>query len=271
MKKLIAVDVDGTLVNSDKVMTPRTRKALMRAIEEGHHVMIVSGRQTAGLLSLADELDFSRLGGLLSAFNGGMIYDFKNKKTLANHTLDLDLAREILDYSKDLDLELMVPSGDYIYTDKAGQSYVEKEARILEVGIKVVPHIRDNLTFAPNKFLFAQDPDKIDGEIAGLIDNFGDETVQVKSSRFYHEIMPLGLSKGNSLKEAADLLGVAMEDVIAFGDEMNDMSMLEVAGTSVAMGNAVDPVKEVADHITLSNDEDGIAHFLEKHILRKDK
>lgn len=267
MKKLIALDVDGTLVNSKKIMTDKTKDTLIRAIEMGHELMIVSGRQTAGLISLAKRLKFDRLGGLLSSFNGGMLYDFKKEKILANHPMDIRLAREILDFSKDLNLELMIPYDGYIITDKDDHPYTKRESKILEVEIKLIKDIRENLDFAPNKFLFAQDPDKIDGPIKKLREKFIEKTEQVKSARFYYEIMPKGLSKGRALVEAANLLDIPVEDTIAFGDEMNDISMIKAAGVGVAMANAVDPVKSVADYITKSNDEDGIAYFLEKHIL----
>ena len=99
------------------------------------------------------------------------------------------------------------------------------------------------------------------------MDTYGENTAQVRSQRFYYEIMPKGLSKGNSLLEIAKYYNIDQKDIIAFGDELNDETMIEVAGTGVAMGNAVEKIKEIADYITLSNDEDGIADYLEKFIL----
>ncbi|WP_311492006.1 HAD hydrolase family protein, partial [uncultured Anaerococcus sp.] len=103
-----------------------------------------------------------------------------------------------------------------------------------------------------------------------LFEKFGDRTAQVKSTRFFYEIMPLGLSKGSSILEACKIFGIDKEDVIVFGDEMNDMSMFEVAGTGVAMGNAVDPIKKLAAYVTKSNNEDGIAFYLENFLLNKE-
>lgn len=271
MKKLIAVDVDGTLVNSEGVITPKTRDALIAAIKAGHEVMIVSGRPTYGLRKQAEELLFDGLGGILSSFNGGQLYDFKNKKVLANHPMDHELAMEILNFSKDLNLEVMVPHGEYIYTDDADNFYSNRESGMLDMEVVVIKDIRDRLDFVPNKLLFAQDPEKIDPESAKIIDKFGDRTVEVKSARFFHEVMPLGLSKGNSILEACKIFGIAREDVVVFGDEMNDVSMFEVAGTGVAMANAVDSIINMADFVTKSNNEDGIAHYLENFLLNKEE
>lgn len=270
MKKLIAVDVDGTLVNSKGQITARTREALIAATKAGHEVMIVSGRATFGLRHQAKTLAFDKYGGVLSSFNGGELFDFKEKKVLASHKMDYDLAKEILEFSKDLDLELMIFDGDKILTDRPDGYYVKRESEIIDMDIKPIKNLKNGLDFAPNKFLFAQDPDKIDKPAQKLMKKFGDVTEQVKSSRFYYEVMPKGLSKGASIIEACKIFGIDIKDTIVFGDEMNDISMFEVAGTGVAMGNAVESIKNIADYVTKSNNEDGIAYYLENFVLNKE-
>ena len=271
MKKLIAVDVDGTLVNSKGQITAKTREALIAATKAGHEVMIVSGRATYGLRHQAQALAFDKFGGILSSFNGGELFDFKEKKVLASHKMDYDLAKEILEFSKDLDLELMIFDGDKILTDRPDGYYVKRESEIIDMDIKPIKNLKNGLDFAPNKFLFAQDPDKIDKPAQKLIKKFGGVTEQVKSSRFYYEVMPKGLSKGSSIIEACKIFGIDIKDTVVFGDEMNDISMFEVAGTGVAMGNAVDPIKNIADYVTKSNNEDGIAYYLENFVLNKEE
>lgn len=270
MKKLIAVDVDGTLVNSNGQITARTREALIAATKAGHEVMIVSGRATFGLRHQAKTLAFDKYGGVLSSFNGGELFDFKEKKVLASHKMDYDLAKEILEFSKDLDLELMIFDGDKILTDRPDGYYVKRESEIIDMDIKPIKNLKNGLDFAPNKFLFAQDPDKIDKPAQKLMKKFGDVTEQVKSSRFYYEVMPKGLSKGSSIIEACKIFGIDIKDTIVFGDEMNDISMFEVAGTGVAMGNAVESIKNIADYVTKSNNEDGIAYYLENFVLNEE-
>lgn len=270
MKKLIAVDVDGTLVNSKGQITAKTREALIAATKAGHEVMIVSGRATFGLRHQAKTLAFDKYGGVLSSFNGGELFDFKEKKVLASHKMDYDLAKEILEFSKDLDLELMIFDGDKILTDRPDGYYVKRESEIIDMDIKPIKNLKNGLNFAPNKFLFAQDPDKIDKPAQKLMKKFGDVTEQVKSSRFYYEVMPKGLSKGASIIEACKIFGIDIKDTIVFGDEMNDISMFEVAGTGVAMGNAVESIKNIADYVTKSNNEDGIAYYLENFVLNKE-
>lgn len=264
--KLIAVDVDGTLVNSEKKITPKTRDALIAAGRAGHKVVIVSGRPTAGVLSLAEELNFDEFGGLLSNFNGGSITNYATGEVIANHTLDVDLVKEILAHTRELEIDLIIPDGDRIISDKDSK-YLEIERDLLNVNSEVIENIRDEIDFAPNKLLFANDEEILDEIIPGLSEKFIDRTSQVRSTRYYYEIMPQGLSKGKSLLEIADHYGIDQADIIAFGDEMNDETMIEVAGVGVAMGNAVEPIKQIADYVTLSNDEDGIADYLYKFVL----
>lgn len=267
--KLIAVDVDGTLLNSNKEITPKTKEALIKAGEEGHKVVIVSGRPTAGVLGLAKELRFDEFGGLLSNFNGGAITNFETGELIANHPMDLDLVKEILDHTRDLDMDLIIPDGDRVVSDK-DHKYLEIERELLGVDSDVIDSLRDEINFEPNKLLFANDEEILDEIIPGLLDKFIDRTSQVRSTRYYYEIMPKGLSKGNSLLEIADYYSINQDDIIAFGDEMNDETMIEVAGVGVAMANAVKPIKDISDYITLSNDEDGIADYLEKFIFNKE-
>ncbi len=264
--KLIAVDVDGTLLNSKNEISPKTKESLIRAGEAGHKVAIVSGRPTSGVRYLAKELEFEKYGGLLSNYNGGSITNFKTGEVISNHTLDLDLAKEILAATKDLPLEIIIPSGDKIISDSENK-YLDVERDLLKVETEAIEGLRENLDFGPNKIIFANDPEILEQHLEFLIDTYGQHTAQVRSQRFYYEIMPKGLSKGASLLEIAKYYGIDQADIIAFGDELNDETMIEVAGTGVAMGNAVEKIKEIADYITLSNDEDGIADYLEKFVL----
>lgn len=264
--KLIAVDVDGTLLNSKNEITEKTRNALIKAGEEGHKVVIVSGRPTAGVLHLAKELELDKHGGLLSNYNGGSITNFETGEVISNHTLDLDLAKDILAKTKNLPLQIIIPNGDKIISDRENK-YLDIERELLKIEGESIEDLRENIDFEPNKIIFANDPEILEEHLPFLSDTYGSTTAQVRSQRIYYEIIPKGLSKGNSLLEIAKYYEIDQKDIIAFGDELNDETMIEVAGVGVAMGNAVDKIKEISDYVTLSNDEDGIADYLEKFVL----
>lgn len=180
--------------------------------------------------------------------------------------MDLNLAKKILAETKDLPLEIIIPKEDYIISDRQNK-FLDYERDLLKVDTEAVEDLRENIDFSPNKIIFASDPEILEEYLPFLSDTYGATTAQVRSQRIYYEIMPQGLSKGESLLEISNYYGIDQKDIIAFGDELNDETMIEVAGTGVAMGNAVDKIKEIADYVTLSNDEDGIADYLEKFIL----
>ncbi|MDU3152999.1 MAG: HAD-IIB family hydrolase, partial [Anaerococcus hydrogenalis] len=121
----------------------------------------------------------------------------------------------------------------------------------------------------PNKIMFSQNPNLIDKDAKKLKDKFFEKTAQVKSTPYFYEIMPKGIDKGRSLKEIADYYNMSMDDVIAFGDEENDLTMIEMAGCGIVMGNGTDFMKSKADFITKTNDEDGIAYYLEKFVFNE--
>lgn len=126
-----------------------------------------------------------------------------------------------------------------------------------------------NIDFRPHNILLAQDETTISKPAKLLMGKYGDQTSQMYSETYYYEIMPKDVSKGHALLEIAEYLGIDQENIIAFGDQDNDMSMIQMAGVGVAMGNAIDSLKAAADYVTLTNNEDGIAAYLEKYLLNK--
>lgn len=269
MTKLIALDIDGTLINSKLEITPRTKKAVIRAMEEGHKVVIASGRDPMGVEQYARELDFDKYGGLLSNFNGGRITNYKTGEIIADHPLDLDLTREILDFARDLDIGFLVYKDSKFYTNSPDTYMLKESASKSHMEVVVDEKLIDTIDFQTNKILFSQVPERIEEPSRALYDRFHEVATCVKSTPFYYEIMPKGIDKGKSLLEIADHYKISQEDIIAFGDENNDLTMIEKAGVGVAMANSSKDILEIADYVTLSNDEDGIAYYLENFLFDK--
>ncbi|MDU2202737.1 MAG: HAD family hydrolase, partial [Anaerococcus hydrogenalis] len=127
MKKIIAVDIDGTLLNSNREISKKTHDALIKAQQLGHIVVIASGRDPFGVYPFADILEFKKFDGLLSNFNGGRITNYKTGEVIINHSLDLNLAKEILQFSeKNLDMHYIIYSDDGILTSSS-DTYTLKE------------------------------------------------------------------------------------------------------------------------------------------------
>lgn len=265
--KLIALDVDGTLLNSNNKISQRTLRSLIRAMKEGHKVIIVSGRPTEAINPIAKELSLDKYGGLISAFNGGTIINFETGYELTNHTLDADLTKEILKESRGLDIDVLIPKNKTMISYRDNK-YLDLERKILGFDTEIREDIIESIDFNPNKLLLASDKKTLDELIPHLEKKYNKKASLVRSQDFYYEVMPKGLSKGKSLLEIADKYNIDQKDIIAFGDQMNDKTMIELAGVGVAMANAIEAIKEIADYVTLSNDEDGIANYLEKFVLK---
>lgn len=262
--RMIALDLDGTLTNSEKVITPRTKEALFRAMEAGITVVLASGRPDYGIAPLAEELELAKRGGYVCAFNGAKIIDWRTKDVVFAQTLPEAALPVIYRVAKEQNLPLLAHEGDHLIAEQPEEEYIQKEAWINRMSVKGIDDFATYVDFPIYKFIGA-----CEGEELAKKEPFVKEALEgicaaYRSCSFFLEIVPYGVDKAESLARLAESLGYTMENVIACGDGMNDKSMIDKAGVGVAMANAEEAVKAVADVVTVSNDEDGVAVFLEK-------
>lgn len=263
--KLIALDLDGTLKNSNNEVTEKTKKALIQAQKLGIKIVLASGRPTPGLRHEAESLELEKYEGYLLSFNGARVVDVKTKETIYEQTLTIEEAKKAYDRSQNYDLACITYEDDIIVGEDIDYKYVAWEAKINDIQRKQV-NFKENLKDPIHKVLLSGDPDYVGSIIDEFKEPFGDSLSIYRSAPFFIEIMAKGIDKAVSLDRLAKSLGIKQEEVMAFGDGYNDLSMIEYAGLGVAMANAVDGVKEKANEITLSNNDDGIAYTLSKYI-----
>ena len=267
--RVIALDLDGTLTNHEKVVTPRTHKALIEAQENGAIVVLASGRPTYGIEPVADCLEMDRRGGFILSYNGGKIVDWKTREEIFAQHLPDEVIPVIHNYAREKGYALLGYNGNDIITEKADDEYVREESRINKMPIKEVDNLLEYIERHPTKLLMTGHPDKTvvaEQELAQLL---SDRMDVFRSAPFFIELVPKHIDKAKSLHRLLEHIGLEAADMIAFGDGYNDLSMLRFAGLGVAMENAAPEVKAEADHITLSNEEDGIAEALVKFGLCK--
>lgn len=262
--KLIALDLDGTLKNSNNEITEKTRNALIQAQERGVKVVLASGRPTPGLRHEAKALELEKYEGYILSFNGARVVDVKTGKTIYEQTLTIDEAKSAYDRAKEFHLACMTYEDDIIVTEDIDDEYVCEESRINDIQKVKVESFKNNLKDPIHKVLLTGKPEYVASIEEEFKKPFGDGLSIYRSAPFFIEIMAKGIDKATSLDRLAKSLGIQQEEVMAFGDGYNDLSMIEYAGLGVAMANAVDEVKKRANMITLSNDEDGIAYILSK-------
>lgn len=269
MRKLIVLDVDGTLINSNGVITERTKKALIEAQKQGHKVVISSGRSPRGVMNFAKELKMDVYESYIANYNGAVVTDMKTMQEPINHKLTVNEVRDILQFADGLDIDYLIYYKDKVYVNSKDTIKLSEVTSKNQVEAVIIEDLSTSIDFEPNNILFSQDPSKIKEPSDILIEKYGNMYTTIFSESYFFEIMPKDVSKGSALLEIASYLGIAHEDTYAFGDNYNDLSMIEAAGNGVAMGNAVEDLKNKAKYITKSNNEDGIAIFIEKYILEK--
>lgn len=264
MKKWIILDLDGTLNNDEKKITPKTQAALLAAQEQGAKVVLASGRPTSGFKREIEALQLNKHENYILSYNGGKIIHVTTGEVIYENAIPIPLAKELCRHLEQFDVTPIVDDGATIYTPTPDGFMIPYESKGNYLSIQKVDNIADAIDFSPVKVLIAS-PNEI---LVPLLDEisspFKDRLNFTLSAPFYYEATMKGIDKASSLKKLCELLHIDTADMIAFGDAQNDLSMVQMAGYGVAMGNACDALKEVADEITLSNNEDGIAHTLAK-------
>ncbi|MFI3292769.1 MAG: Cof-type HAD-IIB family hydrolase [Rikenellaceae bacterium] len=267
--KIIVLDLDGTLTNSRKELSERNRLALIELQERGAKVVLASGRPTYGIVPLAHELELRKYGGYILSYNGGVIIDCATGKELYSNVLPGELIAPLYEGSKSYDTTILSYDAEYIVTENGADKYVGVEAHLNKMKIKEVDSFLDYFSYPLPKCLAVGDPNQVVELEKDLKGRFGDVMNIYRSEPFFLELVPLGIDKAQSLSVLLEKIGGCREDMIAFGDGFNDLSMIQYAGVGVAMANAQDEVKRHADVIALSNDEDGVADYIERELLQK--
>ena len=268
--KLLAMDLDGTLTNSKKELSPRNHAALNAAREHGTALVLASGRPLLGIRRLAGELRLREKGGFVMACNGGEIIDCGSGKTVFHHAIPMELVPKICEAGRELGLHLINYDEAHIYSEHPEGEYVQREAFCCGTKVLKTERLEDIIRKAPPKFIAADDPELLQRVLPVMKERFGTWLDIGFSERYFMEITAKGVDKALGLSKIADYLGIAPDNIMALGDGFNDISMLRYAGCSVAMGNAFDEVKAAAKHVTSTNDEDGVALAVKKYILEEE-
>ena len=262
--KLLVLDLDGTLTNSKKEITPRNLKALMQVQEQGVRVVLASGRPTYGIAPLADELRISEFGGYVLSYNGGEVIDWKSKKKLYENCLPNSVIPTLYACAQRNNIPLVSYKGDCVLTEYPDDIYVKKEAFLNKMAIFPSKEFLSDMELPLPKCLMVAAPDQlipIESELSitlqGIISVY-------RSEPYFLELVPLGIDKAQSLSVLINELAIQQEEIVAIGDGFNDLSMITFAGMGIAMANAQEPVRKAANYITLSNEEDGVAAAIER-------
>ncbi len=264
---IIALDIDGTLTNSRRVISPRTINSIIQAQEKGKRVILASGRHDCGMLSIAKKLRLPDFSGIILSFNGGKIINAATNEIISKTYFPREYIPGILDIIKGSGLTAITYENDMIIMDNTVNDYTYIEADIVGMEYKHVDDFLGYVNFDINKMLLAGDPKIVNEYEAILSEKFKGYFDVFKSCPFFLEIMPFGVNKGASLAKLLPKIGYTREQLIACGDSYNDMTMIGYAGLGVCMKNGEKDVQKIADVIADSCDDDGVAKIIEKYML----
>ncbi len=263
-EKMLVLDIDGTLTNSKKEISAATKKAIQELILRGHRVALASGRPTPGMRRYERELELERYGGYLLSFNGAHIMECRTGEVIYQSFLPLTLLPRLYKYAKENGCGLITYLGEQVISAFPMDEYVETEARINGLPVRHVENFPDFVDFSIHKCLMTAPPEKAEIFEKELKDRLGDVAGIYRSEPYFIEIMPRNVTKAAALERILEALAVKREDMVCCGDGFNDIAMIQYAGVGVAMGNAQPAVKEAADYVTSTNDEDGIVEVIRK-------
>ena len=261
---LVVTDVDGTLVTRDKVLTPRAIAAVHRLHRAGVAFSICSSRPPFGLRMLIEPLQLRLpLGG----YNGGAIV-LPDLTPVEQKLIPPDAAREAVRVFRQHGVDPWVFTGDqWLIVNPAG-AHVGRETNTVQTPPTVVPAFADAHLAAAGKIVGPSENHPLVAELAALLQPLLAGRANVtRSQPYYCDVIPPGIDKGRLVELLAERLGVPQREILVLGDMENDIEMFRRAGFAVAMGNAADTVKAAARATTLSNDEDGFAAAIDRHVF----
>jgi len=266
--KLLVLDVDGTLLNDEREISKRTLAALLKVQQMGVRIVLASGRPTYGLMPLAKTLELGNYGGFVLSYNGCQIIKAQNGEILFERRINPEMLPYLEKKARKNGFAIFTYHDDTLITDRPDNEYIKNEALLNNLKIIREDEFSTAIDFAPCKCMLVSDKEKAligleqhwEKRLAGTLDAF-------RSEPYFLEVVPCGVNKANTLGALLEHLGVTREEVIAVGDGVCDVTMLQLAGMGVAMGHSQDSVKVCADYVTASNEEDGVALAVEKLIL----
>ena len=267
-KRMLFLDLDGTLLDDRKEITSGNRKALEEALERGHGVIITTGRPLKSAMAQARKLGLDKPGCFLIAYNGAVIYDWEKQEQIFARTLEIPTVLEVFDYVNQKGVHIQTyDTWDVLVEKRCDDAAVRRYCDMIVMEHRVMNDVHTDLTEEPVKCLVIDYDDRT-GPLA--VEKWLKEEMAEKVDCFfscdaYLEVVPKGMSKGEAVKMLCQMMGVPIENAVAVGDAANDLSMIEMAGIGVAMANGTAEVNAVAQYITQrDNNHDGIAEVVEK-------
>lgn len=270
MYNLIALDIDGTLLNTEKKITSKVFNSIQEAKKMGTKVVLSTGRPLPGVIPLLEELKLTDEGDYVICFNGAVVQEVKSKKVISNIEMCHDDFKVVNELAKKFNTHVHINTPkNVIIPEPTPSKYTLHESKINGIDIVSMDEneIDDSITYC--KIMIVDEPEVLENIIKNIPKELYEKYTIVRSAPFFLEFLNKNANKGTALASLCKNINIPIEKAIAVGDEENDQHMIKMAGLGVAMGNARQSIKDIADYITLTNNEHGVANVIDKFILNK--
>jgi Cof subfamily protein (haloacid dehalogenase superfamily) len=266
--KLLVLDVDDTLLNNENKITVRTKIALIKAQQVGVRIVLASGRPTYGVVPLAKQLELDKNGGYILSYNGSQIMNVQTGELIFEKRIDPEMIPYLERKATKHNFPLFTYHQDTIFTNNPENQWIRREAELNRMKIAEISQFAEAIDFKPCKIMLVSDDETALTALETLWKKRLAGTLDVlRSESYFLEVVPQFIDKANTLSILLEKLAIRTEEIIAIGNGVCDVTMIQLAGLGVAMGNAKDSVKACADYVTDSNEKDGVALVVEKYIL----
>lgn len=267
MFKLIALDMDGTLLNSQKAISPRTKAVITQARAAGVKVVLASGRPIEGMQDKLNELGIAGDNEFVLSYNGSLVKELGSNQIIQQYIIDGRSAKQIAKLADELGVYTHAFSQIHGLITPKHNEYTDIEAKINGLSVTEMDFSTLEDDHPIIKTMIVAAPETLTATIQQLPAELHEQFTIVQSAPYFLEFLNPSSNKGAGVQAIAEHLGISAQEVICMGDAENDHHMLRYAGLGIAMANAMEETKTIADYITLSNDEDGVAAAIEKFVL----
>ena len=265
---LVAIDIDGTLVNSVHEITPAVADAVKRVVDSGSRIVLCTGRPYPGAKAYIEELGLTQEGDYIINYHGALVQRTDTGKVVINHQLTHDEMIEWHEFVKKHDVSFQAIREDGVFSeavDFTPTQLIEPFVNTMMLHIRTLADLDPTLMYS--KFVIQDEVALIDKLEDAIPADLAKRYTVIRSMDNSIEVLNKDASKGRTLKELADHLGIPRERVMAIGDSGNDIDMVDYAGLGVAMGNAVPAVLDGANVVTTTNNEDGVAKAINRYFF----
>jgi hypothetical protein len=262
--RLIALDLDGTLVGADLAISKRVRDTIARARERGTQITIVTGRMFAATRPFAQTLGIT---GPVVCYQGAAIFEAATGAVLRETPVDQDVTRTVLAWAEERHVHAQCYAGDQLYMQEVNR-FSKRYTDLAKVEPVLVPSLRDAFAERPSiKIVLVDDPGPSEQHLAALKTLFGERAYLTRSHVDFVEVLSPGVNKGEALAFVAERYGASLGETMAVGDAWNDVPLITAAGIGVAMGSGPPELFAKADAVVGDVAHDGVAEAIEKYVL----